>query len=121
MKRAARRGNERGMTLIEVIVAITVIGICMTALLGLLSTIAVRSAGVLVGVQSTAIAGAYLDEILAKAYQDPDGVGEAARQSFDDVLDYGGLDETARDCTGTAPAELSAYRVRVSVTTVQLG
>lgn len=114
--------RQGGMTLIEVIVAITIISISMTAVLGLLSAIAVRSAGAVVGTQSQSIAAAYLDEILSKSYQDPNGVSEVGRQNFDDVLDYDGLDELgARDCTNTTIAGLSLYRVRVTVTTVQLG
>jgi MSHA pilin protein MshD len=114
--------RARGMTLIEVIVAVTVISISITAVLGLMSAIAVRSAGAVVGTQSQAIAAAYLSEILAKSYQDPTGAGEVGRQNFDDVLDYNGLDELgARDCTDTAIAGLNQYRVRVTVTTVDFG
>jgi MSHA pilin protein MshD len=112
----------RGVTLIEVIVAMTVISICVTAVLGLLSAIAVRSAGAVAGTQAQSVAMAYLDEILSKAYQDPNGVSESGRQNFDDVLDYNGLDETgATDCTNTEITGLGLYRVRVTVSTVQFG
>lgn len=111
-----------GMTLIEVVIAITVMAVCVTAVVGLLSSIAIRSASSMVAEQSTEIASAYLEEILSKAYTDPDGVNEAGRQNFDDVRDYNGLiDNGARDHTGTAIAGLDQYRVQVIVTTVQIG
>lgn len=122
MRRAGTRRRARGATLIEVIVAISVIALSMTAVLGLLSAIAVRSTHPMLATQSASIAGAYLEEILSKAYQDPDGVNEAGRQNFDDVLDYDGLDELgARDHTGAVIAGLAGYRVRVSVMSLQLG
>jgi MSHA pilin protein MshD len=114
MKRAA------GMTLIEVIIAITVIAMCMTAVLGLLSSIAVRSASSMVSSQSTAIASAYMEEILSKAFTG--GSNPPGRQNFDDVRDYNNLvDNGARDHTGAPIAGLGQYRVQVFVTTVQIG
>lgn len=102
------------MTLIELIVAIVVIGICVVSALGLLSSLSMRSAASMTRTQATAIAASYLDEVLAKRFAD-DGV-EASRQLYDDVLDYDGLDELgARNANGALIAGLNQYRVRVNV------
>ena len=80
----------------------------------------------LLGLKALAIADAYLEEILLRAFYDPDlGAGggscpaaEASRPLFDNVCDYNGLDDLgARDQDGNAIAGLGAYRVRVSVDT----
>lgn len=111
-----------GMTLIEVVIAITVMAVCVTSVVGLLSSIAVRSASSMVAAQSTEIASAYMEEILSKAFTDPGGIDPPGRQNFDDVRDYNGLiDNGARDHTGAAIAGLGQYRVQVIVTTVQIG
>lgn len=68
--------------------------------------------------QAVALAEGYLDEILARAYDDPDGVATGeSRADFDDVRDYHGLDEQPpRDQNGDVLDGLDDYRVRVLVT-----
>jgi MSHA pilin protein MshD len=112
-----RGRRERGATLIELIISIVVIAIAASAVLGLLSSTAGRSADAMVLTQAVSIAEAYLEEISLKAFADPDGVdGETARASFDDVDDYDGLvDVGARDQFGAALAPLAQYTVTVTV------
>ena len=112
-----RGRGERGATLIELVISIVVIAIAASAVLGVLSSTAGRSADAMVLSQAVAIAEAYLEEISLKAYVDPDGVdGEAARPDFDDVDDYHGLvDIGARDQFGAALAPLAQYTVTVTV------
>ena len=111
--------GERGVTLIELIVSIVIIAIAASAVLGVLSRSAGRSADAMIMAQAVSIAEAYLEEISLKAYADPDSVdGEAARVDFDDVDDYNGLVDTgARNQFGTAIAELARYTVTVTVGT----
>lgn len=105
--------HARGMTLIELVVAIIVVGMCVTTALSLVS-LSVRSANAMIRTQASAIAASYLDEILAKRYTE-DGV-EASRQQYDDVLDYAGLDDVgARNANGALITGLNAFRVRVGV------
>ena len=59
--RAARRWSSS-------IIAITVIAMAVTAVLGLLSAISIRSADAMTATQAASIASAYLDEALSKAY-----------------------------------------------------
>jgi MSHA pilin protein MshD len=115
-----------GVTLIELTVSIMVIAIAVSGTLLLVSTATRHSADPMVERQALAIADAYLEEILLRAFYDPDlGVGggscpaaEASRPLFDNVCDYDGLDDSgARDQDGNAIAGLGAYRVRVNVDT----
>ena len=105
------------MTLIELVIAIVVIAIAASAVLGLLSRTTETSADAMIVAQAGAIAEAYLEEITLRSFDDPDGVdGEASRGIFDDVDDYDGLtDVGARDQFGNAIASLGNYTVSVSV------
>jgi len=111
------RARQLGTTLIELIITITVVAIAVTAVLGNLSMTSTMSALALVRHQSTAIAEAYLEEILLRPFVDPDGAdGETARAQLDDVDDYNGrTDVGARDQFGNAIAGLDAYTVNVRV------
>jgi MSHA pilin protein MshD len=109
--------REHGVTLIELIISIVVIAIAASAVLGVLSSSAARSADAMVLSQGVSIAEAYLEEITLKPFADPDGVdGEASRIDFDDVDDYHGLiDVGARDQFGAAIPALARYTVTVTV------
>jgi MSHA pilin protein MshD len=109
--------KERGVTLIELVITITLIGIAVSAVLGTLAANAKSSADGMVRAQAMAIADAYLEEIRLKSFTDPDGVdGETGRLNFDDVDDYNGLSDVgAIDQFGNAIAGLGDYRVAVAV------
>ena len=113
--------RQSGTTLIELIIAITVIAMAVTAVLGLLSAISIRSADATISTQAASIASAYLDEALSKAYQDPDGVAEAGRANFDDVRDYNFVDNGARDAAGNPVPGLNQYTVQISAALAALG
>jgi len=108
---------QLGMTLIEVVISIVVVGIAAAAVLGVLSRNVRHSADAMVLSQAVSIAEAYIEEITLKAFVDPDAMdGEVARTDFDDVDDYDGLvDVGAVDQFGTPIAALAAYTVSVSV------
>ncbi|MCJ8168411.1 type II secretion system protein [Atopomonas sediminilitoris] len=113
--------RQRGMTLIELVISIVIIGICAAALFSAMAAITGRSADPLLRQQSLAIAEAYLEEILTQPYFDPASGNEcpsppASRVLFDNVCDYNGLDDSgARDSSGNALAALANYRVQVAV------
>lgn len=109
--------GQRGTTLIELVVAITVISIAVLSVMSLFSAVATRSGELLVTEQATAIASAYLDEITSKPFLDPDGVdGETVRNTFDDVDDYNGVNDAgARNQQGAALAGLDQFTVTVVV------
>ncbi len=123
--------RQSGVTLIEMVVSIVVIGIALSGTLLAIRSATRASVDPMILHQATAIAEAYLEEILLKPFYDPDtGSGggvcpsaEASRSLYDNVCDYQGVDDSGpKDQNGSVVAGLSAYRVRVSVdTTATLG
>jgi len=109
--------SQRGVTLIELVIAITVIAIGVTSILGALSAASSRSADAMVQQQAVSVAQAYLDEILQRWVVDPYGTpGAGGRANWDTVDAYNGLSDTgAHDQFGNAIAALSGYNVAVSV------
>jgi MSHA pilin protein MshD len=109
------RGSARGFSLIELVVAITIIGICSSTVLGLTSTLSSRSAEAMVQAQATAIARSYLDEITAKEFAVLTQSFNR-REYFNDVRDYQGLDDVgAKDVRNQPMAGLGNYHVQVAV------
>lgn len=120
----------RGFTLIEIIISIVIVSVALTALLLFTSTSTRRSVDPLIQEQASAIAQAYLEEIMQKEFCDPDwdhdsnpatpldcpaqcvsdacgtcsgtGVGWSieSRASYDDVCDYAGTDNPPLDQAG---------------------
>ncbi len=111
------RATERGVTLIELVIAITIVAIAATGILGALSAVATRSADAMQQQQAISIAQAYLDEILQRWVVDPGGTPtNTGRSSWNLVDNYAGLvDIGARDQFDNPISALSAYTVSVSV------
>ena len=103
--RAAYR--PRGFSLIEVIVALVIIAAAASTVLGLMSSVASRSASSMEMTQASSIATAYLRRVLAQPFNN------VAVTAIDEV--------GARDQYGNAIAGLGAYRVQVAVVALQLG
>jgi MSHA pilin protein MshD len=110
--------GQQGVTLVELLVSIVIVSIAASGVLGVLSMTTAGSADPMIRHQAAAIAEGYLEEIMLKPVDDPDGVdGEAVRADFDDLDDYNGLaDAGARDQFGTPIAGLANYNVAVAVT-----
>lgn len=125
--------SQRGFSLIELIIAIVIIGASAVGVLSMMNFLAARSADPMIQEQAMLIGEAYLDEILLKPFLDP-SAGTAnvcpapeagGRSNYDNLCDYNGLtDVGARDQFGNSIADLGAYTVTVTVTwddTVTLG
>jgi len=112
------RARSHGMTLIELVVAITIVSIAVSTVLGAVAAISTRSADAMLQQQAIAIAQAYLDEITQRWVVDPNGSPpNTGRASWDLVDEYNGLvDVGAHDQSGNAIPSLSAYTVSVSTT-----
>jgi len=114
--------RQSAFTLIEIIVTIVVVGIAATALLSVFANMVRGSADPMIQQQATTVAEAYLEEIMLRAYDDPQvaesGVAETGetRPTYDDVQDYNSLGTTqVRDQNNNPIAALSDYQVTVTV------
>ena len=114
--------RHTGFTLIEVITTIVVLAIAATALLSVYTSTIRGSADPMIQQQAVSIAEAYMEEILLKAFTDPDGIGGETRPDYDDVQDFNALPDTVvRDQNGNAIGTLSAYTITVTVSGDPLG
>ena len=132
----ARRRNSAGITLIELIVFIVIVGVALAGVLTSLNVASRASAETLAPKQSLAIAEALMAEILAQNYCDPDAsatdystspptcgtnsVEAGGRTDYDAIEDYSGYTQTdASSMTGTHT--FTGYAVSVAVSTTTLG
>lgn len=134
-ERACRRSRQRGVTLVELVVAIVIISTAVTAVLGVLRLTAGRSADPLLSRQALAAAEALLQEAMSQPYTatDLDGganaigpeAGEArgsATTPFDHVDDYHGLSMSGiTNADGSAIAALAGYSASITVQAQALG
>lgn len=109
------RHANRGVTLVELVMAVVVISIAVTGvLLAYVQTVR-NSADPMIDAQALAVAEAYMDEILAKPVAGSvDCVAGTPRTDCARVADYFGINEAPRDQFGNAIAELGAYTVTVA-------
>ena len=131
--------STKGVSLIELIIAIVIIGIGLAAMTAAIVTTTSHSADPIVQQQAYAIAQSYMEEILAQPFCDPNdfsincqtdcvasacgscggntvpGGGAESRSTFDDVCDYNSINnEPASDMYGPI-ASLPNYSVKVTV------
>lgn len=113
---------QDGFTLIELVVSIVIISVAVGGVMLVFVMALSYSADPQQHQQAVAIGEAYLDEILSRNYDDPDGsnLGET-RATFDNVGDYNGINQAPTDQDGNAIAALNNYSVQVTVTDTNLG
>ena len=106
--------RQRGFTLIELIIFIVVVSAGLAGILSVMNSVVKSSADPMARKQAMALADSILEEILLKAYSDPDGtnVGETGRTDWDNVDDFNG--KSNADFTDL-PAELASYGVGIVV------
>ncbi len=106
--------RQRGFTLIELIIFIVIVAVGVAGILSVMNTSAKSSADPMVRKQAIALAESVLEEVLQKAYADPDNtpaVVEASRTLWDNVDDYNNQTQAAF----SLPAALSGYTIAISV------
>lgn len=130
--------SQRGFSLIELIIAIMIIGTAAVGVMSMLSFFSARSANPLWQEQATLIGEAYMSEIILKPFIDPSKkIKETCppqevggRSVYDNVCDYRGPDDRlnspnvifpmvdvgVRDQLGDLVAGLEDYTVTVTVT-----
>ena len=142
---------QRGLTLIELVLFIVIVGIAVTGILVVYTNTVRHSADPVIRKQMLAIAEAMLEEVklMPFTYCDPDdaalvGVGNCAATveslgpeagetryvaatPFDNVNDYDGFDTATAippgiaDLSGTVIGGLAGYQAQVSTSTQSLG
>ena len=95
--------NDRsGVTLLEVILAMIILGVAYISLLPLFSSIQSRSADTEIFVKAQALAEGLMEEIVSKQFDDNEdppftlalGAEEALRKNYDDVDDFRGFTQS---------------------------
>ena len=125
MRTSERHRRQAGFTLIELIFFIVVVAVGAVGILAVMNESVGRSADPMLRKQAAALADSVLEEVLLKAYCDPDPAvttGETARDAKDDVGDFV-IDETLPAgpvFTGMPPA-LNGYRIKIDVGSTVLG
>lgn len=124
------RQQQRGFTLIELVIFIVIVGIGVAGILSVFTTSIKNSADPMVRKQALAIAESLLEEIVAKEFKDPDGGASGVssctlgagsnRTVWKDVCQYNGYVSTGiKDARGNNVASLSGYNLTsVAVTDV---
>lgn len=118
--------RQRGMTLIELVMFIVIVSVGVAGILSVMNVVVKSSADPMVRKQAIAFADAVLEEVLAKAYCDPDHTPptctvsqEASRALWDDVQDYDGESIAGTDLlSGSSTALLTGYTASVAVADV---
>lgn len=117
---------QRGISLLELILFIVIIGIALAALLSVLNVTTQASVDPLWRKQTLSIAESLLEEVQLHDFANPAGgftgvPTQANRALFDDVMDYNGFATTgiySADGSGTGIAGLTDYNVSVTVTPI---
>jgi MSHA pilin protein MshD len=110
--------HARGMTLMELILAIVIIGVGLAGVLVAFNQAVVGSVDPMLRKQMLAVAEEMMDEISLKPYAPAANTAATgcARNTFNDVLDYNGYNTTTGICDidGATIATLSTYNVSVA-------
>lgn len=111
--------KARGFTLIEMVVAIVVIGVGLAGVMAAFTATTRNSVDPAIRKQLLVVADQFMEEIQLKPFADqahtaPSG---CARDTYNNVADYDGYATTGKVCDieGNAIAELNGYSVSVSV------
>ena len=108
---------QRGMTFIEIVISMIIIGIALAGILSVMNLTTARSADPMIQHQALAIAEAYLEEILTKEYDAsncPAGSG-ASRSTYCAIDHYASIDEGPTDQLDNPIVALASYQVRAGV------
>lgn len=119
------RAAQRGFTIIEMVVAIVVIGVGVAGLLSAFSISVRNSADPVQLKQSQTVADEIMGEILLKPYSSTtvSSSSGCARNQFYDVAAYNGYTTTGKICDvdGVTIQPLNGYSLRIDVVATTLG
>ncbi len=116
---------EAGISLVEALVAIVIIGVALSGVISVFSQAAAGSNQPVVRKQLLALAEELMEEIQLKPYTAASNTAPTgcARDTYNDVSDYNGYATTNQVCDleGTSIAALSGYSVAITVAATTLG
>lgn len=117
---SSERRRQRGFTLIEMTVAIVVLGVAIAGLATAFTVVPAHSTDPLITKQMLSVAEEFMEEVQLKPYDVAANTAASgcARDTFNDVSDYNNYPSSGQICTvdGVAIADLAAYALRVKVT-----
>jgi MSHA pilin protein MshD len=117
--------RARGVSLIEVMLAIVIIGAGLAGVLSAFGAATRQSADPVLHKQMLALAEEMMEEILLRPYASAANAAPAgcARDTFNDLADYHGYSSGSSPCTvdGTVVSALAGYTVSVAVVADTLG
>lgn len=122
-----KKNRTSGASLIELIIAISVMAIALSAMMGMFRTSAAHSADSMPRLQAAMLAEGLMEEVLSKNFSKPQGgyagpFAAANRSMFDTVTDYSGVAiPGSAALSGASYPALSAYTATVSVSPAALG
>ena len=122
----SRYTRSAGVTLVELIVALVIIGVALAGMVAVYASTTRASVDPVIVQQMQAIADNMMEEVLLKPYAPgpaPGAGAGGARLNFDDVRDYDGYGQAIqgiRDIEGNAIPGLERYTVLVTVTPTAL-
>ena len=117
----SRYTRSAGVTLIELIVALVIMGVALAGVVAVYASTTRASVDPVIVQQMQAIADNMMEEVLLKPYAPgpaPGAGAGGARVNFDDVRDYDGYGQAIqgiRDVEGNAIPGLERYTVLVTV------
>jgi len=104
-----------GVTLVELVVAMVIVGIALAGLMTVYNRASIASADPLITQQMLAIGETMMEEVMLKPYESTTGT-KSTRAQFDALDDYASYaKQTVTDVDGNAIAGLELYRVAVTV------
>jgi MSHA pilin protein MshD len=119
------RKRKNGFSLVEIIVLLVVVSIAAAPMTSLLYQTLSDRGQASMQIMATSLAQGVMEEVLSKAYEDPDGspgsfgTEEGSRINYDDVDDYDALDDAPpRDSQSNALSSFSGFRTQVVVENV---
>ncbi|MBW7902348.1 MAG: type II secretion system protein [Rhodocyclaceae bacterium] len=114
-----RYKRNGGWTLVELIVAIVVIGVGLAGIVSAFSAAVRGSADPLVRKQLISLAEGMIDEVAQKPWTaGPGNIAGCNRSNADDLLDYHGYNQGVCTPDGIGVADLNGYAVAVQVVDV---
>lgn len=123
--RPTPRATQRGLSLIELVLAVVIIGVGLAGLLSVFSLVVGRSADPVTELQLQALAEELMEEIVLRPFAPAANAAPSgcARDTFNDIHDYHGYSTTDRICAvdGTEIPSLSGYSIAVTVNGGTLG